>query len=112
MPIDPFSFMAGVMLATCAWFALVTVFVILRPWMRCFLCGLPVPLMSILGMRLRSSPVNLLCDAAIALVQSGRPTTIQEVETLYLKNKGRILTMADIVSILRDQPAEPRTKLL
>lgn len=101
LKIDPLSVLIGFALATVGWVIVGVAFFFVRPWFRCLLSGAPVSLMSLLGMRLRGQPVTLLCDAMIALVQSGRPTRMPEVEKYYLIHKGRIVTAEDLIELVR-----------
>jgi uncharacterized protein YqfA (UPF0365 family) len=71
------------------------------PWLKCFLSGVPVSGLHILGMRLRGTPVSLVTDASIALVQSGIPFDVRRTEGAYLTAPGRIHTAADLVHLAK-----------
>jgi hypothetical protein len=67
------------------------------PWLRVFLSGGRASLIGIIGMRLRGSPVRLVLDAYLALVQQGKQVTLAEVESAYIANRARIFTPADLL---------------
>jgi uncharacterized protein YqfA (UPF0365 family) len=73
------------------------------PWMRVLLTGGRASIFSIIGMRLRGSPVPLILDAYLALVQKGKSVTLAQVESAYIANRGRIFTAADLLGLM---PAE------
>jgi uncharacterized protein YqfA (UPF0365 family) len=75
--------------------------IVTTPWLKCFLSGVPVSGLHILGMRLRGTPVNLVTDASIALVQSGINISIRRVESAYLSEPGRVHTAADLVQLVK-----------
>ena len=90
------SFVAG--FVVCLAFKMLFV----TPWLRAFFSGGQVSLMSILGMRLRGSPVNMLLDAHLSMIQSGEPSRIRIVESTYIANKTRIHTTDDLVELVRE----------
>ena len=68
-----------------------------RPWMPAFMAGAPIPLFTIVGMRLRQNPVSLLIDAYLQLRWNHVDATIAEVERCYMQNSNRITTAQDLV---------------
>jgi uncharacterized protein YqfA (UPF0365 family) len=80
---------------------LLVMYLALAPWFRCFLSGAPITLVQLVGMRLRGTPVKMITDAAVALVQSGHSVSCHQVERAYLANRHRIMTMADLLEIVK-----------
>src|SRR5687768_16861307 len=54
-------------------------FFVIRAWVRAVLYGAPIPMVTILTMRLRGNPPILLIDAYSALRRAGARTSISEV---------------------------------
>jgi uncharacterized protein YqfA (UPF0365 family) len=75
-------------------------FLLARPWLRSFMNGVPVPIVNIVAMRLRGTPVDMVIDALIALRHSGSSATLADVERAYAVNRGRIFTMQDLVEVV------------
>jgi uncharacterized protein YqfA (UPF0365 family) len=73
---------------------------ILRPWSRALFSGAPVPILTILGMRLRRTPAVLVIDAYIQLVKRNKKPSITQVETLFITYRSRIHTAEDLVDIV------------
>lgn len=73
----------------------------LLPWIRCLVSACPVALGQVIGMRLRGTPVMMICDAYIALrkggVEVGRHT-IDELETLYLAHRGTYTSAESLIA--------------
>jgi uncharacterized protein YqfA (UPF0365 family) len=76
-------------------------FLVTTPWLKGYLSSANVPMLSIVGMRLRGSPVGMLVDTQIALVQSGIQANIRQVEAAYLANRHRIVQPGDLYEILK-----------
>jgi|GEM_PF-2776875 len=96
------GFTCGIAATYLVWFSLRIFF----PWFRCFLCGAPLSMVNLLGMYLRGSPVKLLTDAHIGLVQSGkspRAFRMNEIEAKYLASPGRIFTAEDLMNAMREE---------
>jgi uncharacterized protein YqfA (UPF0365 family) len=74
-----------------------------KPWMRAMMSGAPVSVMSILGMRLRGTPPNLVIDAYIQLHMRGNETELSEVERQYIAYSNRIRTSGDLVDLVGQQ---------
>ena len=94
--------LAGVALA----FAVVmfaTAVVALRPWLRAMMSGAPASIMSILGMRLRGTPPNLVIDAYIQLRMRGRETKLADVERTYIAQRQRVRSTGDLVDLVEQQ---------
>jgi hypothetical protein len=85
---------------------LAVVWWVIGPWMRVFLTGGRASIVGIIGMRLRGSPVPLILDAYLALVQKGQRVTLAQVESAYIANRGRIFTAADLLGLLPADTAE------
>lgn len=76
---------------------------VFRLWLRALLCRGRVPLMSIIGMRLRGSPAELLVDTYIMMLRKGEYTTIEEVESVYLENKYQVTDAESLIELVRDK---------
>lgn len=72
---------------------------ILSPWARAFTSGAAVSLMAIVGMRLRRTPAHLLVDAYVRLVKKDMKPTMDDIELLYINNREKIHTAADLVDL-------------
>ena len=80
-----------------ALFALVILFLIItgtimlviaklfRQWIQCLFAGAPVPAFSLVGMRLRRSPVKLICEQRIRANYVGVELSCEEIERAHLK---------------------------
>ena len=89
-------------------FGVVLLFLLLSPWLKCFLSGSGISALHILGMRLRGTPVHLIADAHIALVQRGVAVDHRRVESCYLANPGRIQSANDLIeAVLADLSRKP-----
>lgn len=91
------------------WIFLLVLFVLFflffRAWVRAILSGFPVPLISIITMRLRGVPPILLVDAYTALRRTGNETTVREVEESYLANRTRVRTSQDLIGLVKSKTA-------
>ena len=80
---------------------------VFRPWLKAFLSGTGTSFFHLLGARLRGSPVTLLLDAQIALIQRGVKVRLLDVERAYLANRHRVFALGDLIAVteqfLRDQ---------
>ena len=70
---------------------------ILGPWVRALTSGVPVPLIGVVGMRLRRSPPHMLIEAYVSLKKRNIQTTMTEVETIYLSHREHLYTSMDLV---------------
>ena len=76
-----------------------------RPWLRAMMSGAPVSLISILGMRLRGTPPNLVIDAYIQLRMRGNETGLADVERQYIAQQQRVRSSGDLVDLVEQQAA-------
>ena len=74
-----------------------------RPWLRACLSGGHVPLMSVIGMRLRKSPAMLLVDTYLMMLHGGEQTSIRTVESVYLANKNKVTDAESLAELVRDE---------
>jgi uncharacterized protein YqfA (UPF0365 family) len=81
-----------------------------RPWVRAAASGAPVSLLSIVAMRMRGDPAMLLIDAYIALKRAGVHATIVDVESVYIEQRTRVRSRDDLVELVKNAVAEPRTR--
>lgn len=61
-----------------------TFWTIFRPWLQCFMSGVPVSAIQILGMKLRKSPVQKICELKIMATQAGVEIGWAELESAAL----------------------------
>ncbi len=73
------------------------IFRFFSPWMRAFSGGAPVSIFSIIGMRLRGTPANMLIDAYVTLKQRGVTITFQDLERTYLAQRNEIQDGEDLL---------------
>ena len=57
---------------------------VFRLWLRCFLARAGIPLPQIIGMILRKSPVEKICDLKIMAVQAGVDVRTHQIESAFL----------------------------
>ena len=55
------------------------------PWMQAYLAGKPIPLISIIGMRLRRVPVKTVVRLLIMAQQAGVDVACEQMERAYLR---------------------------
>jgi uncharacterized protein YqfA (UPF0365 family) len=77
------------------------------PWVRSLLSGAPVPMFALLGMRLRGTPVRLVCDAYVELLHRGASVTVTDIERAYLANRSRVRNARDLVDLAEASAAAP-----
>ena len=102
MNIDQQSFIIGAIAGAGVIALLQLVMFILKPWRHAFFSGAPVPLLGIVGMRLRGNPPMLLIDAFIKLRKIPVDTSIQEVEVVFIQNKVRASTPDALVRLVQE----------
>ncbi|UYV13887.1 MAG: flotillin-like FloA family protein [Phycisphaera sp.] len=76
------------------------------PWIRCFVSDCPMNPGRVVGMRLRRTPVMLVCDAYIALRKSGvdvGPYTLDQLETVWLAHPGLYTTPEALIAAYEQQ---------
>ncbi len=103
MNIDLLSFILGVIVGAGMVGLALIAFTIIKPWRYAFFCGAPLSLFTILGMRLRGNPPMLLINAYVILVQKCVTTSIREVESVYIQNRTRIISFADLVRLVEEE---------
>jgi uncharacterized protein YqfA (UPF0365 family) len=57
---------------------------IFRPWLQCFMSGTPVSVFQLVGMKLRRSPVQKLCELKIMATQAGVDLQWAQLESAAL----------------------------
>jgi uncharacterized protein YqfA (UPF0365 family) len=93
--------------------SLIVFFLTIRFWIRAILCGVRVSIGQIIAMRLRGNPPGLIIDTIFTLGGRGIATTAAKVESVYIENRGQILTpsqLADLVVQKDEDRREVRTK--
>jgi len=90
------------------WIIAVVVFGVFffRPWIRSVVSGAPIPLVSIVLMRLRGAPVKLLLDAYIQLRHRGSTVPLWQVEKQFLASRTRIRNAGDLVDLVEQNAAQ------
>jgi len=94
------------LMAAAMLFLLAVLVFIGRPWIRAVASGAPISVFSVLGMRLRGSPVNLLMDAYITLCRAGISIPFRNVEGIYIDNRRRVRTSDDLVDLVKANVAK------
>jgi uncharacterized protein YqfA (UPF0365 family) len=70
-------------------------------WIRARLSGAPIPLETLVGMRLKGIPLRLLVDAAVTLRHSGQTVGYDELESVYLAERYSIRRPQDLINVVR-----------
>jgi len=78
-------------------------FLTVRVWIQGLLCGVPVSIGQIIGMRLRGNPPGLIIDTIFTLKGRGFATNAAKVETVYIANKGQFLTPNQLADLVEGQ---------
>ncbi len=74
---------------------------ILRPWLKAVLNGAPVTAVHIVGMRLRSSPVDLLVDTYVKLRAQGyHGIDLSAVEQCYLAEGRAMMDAEELIRLV------------
>ena len=73
-----------ILAAIVAFIALCVVFFFLKIWVRALMSGARVPILSLIGMKLRHVPPTLIVDARIRLVKAGIALSTDLLEAQYL----------------------------
>lgn len=88
--------------------ALIVLFVVgiiilsfLNVWLRAWLAGAPVSIITLLAMRLRRVPYSLIVEARISAVKSGIELSTNQIETHYLAGGDVIQTVQAIINALK-----------
>ena len=86
-------------------------FLLIRPWLMVKLQGGDIPMLGILGMRLRGTPVSLVTEAYTSLLQRGMRVDFRQVETQYIAYRGSITSARDLMDRMTEewQRQEQRT---
>jgi uncharacterized protein YqfA (UPF0365 family) len=82
--------------------AMVVFFSVVRVWVRAAASGVPIPVLRVVGMRLRGNPAQLLVDAHILLSKAGVQSTLDETEHIFMQNRNRIRTAEELVRLVKD----------
>jgi len=96
------TFEHGVLVGASVVLILFIVLWILRPWRRALLSEAPIPLMTIVAMRLRSNPPNFLIDAYVELAKGGIMMPIDHVECLFMKYRHQLNSPHDLAKLCQE----------
>ena len=91
----------GISIVLCVLYFVVKDFLVL-PWLRSHFAGAPVPMVQIIGMRLRGSPPKLLVSVYIAMIQAGEKTSIADAESVYLAQGNKEIDAATLIQMVRE----------
>ncbi|MFI3290996.1 MAG: flotillin-like protein FloA [Opitutales bacterium] len=86
----------AVIIAVIVVLAIVITFV--GTWLKALLAGAPVPMLTLLAMRLRGVPYSMIVDARITAVKSGLALSINQLEEHYLAEGNLLPTVQAIVA--------------
>lgn len=67
-------------------------------WLRALLAGAPVPMASLIAMRLRKVPYALIADARVTAVKAGINLSVNELEAHYLAEGNLIATVQALIA--------------
>jgi uncharacterized protein YqfA (UPF0365 family) len=73
------------------------VFSFFTTWLRAWLAGAPVTILTLLAMRLRNVPYQLVTDARVMAFKAGIPIDVNALEAHYLANGDLISTVQAII---------------
>ena len=90
----------GISIVLCVLYFVVKDFLVL-PWLGARFSGVPVPMMQIIGMRLRGNPPKLLVNAYIALIRAGEKISVAEVEATYMTHRNEAKDIVTLVQLVR-----------
>lgn len=97
--VDPLPFIAGYIAGLATLLILWIAGFVLGPWARALTSKAPIPLMTIVGMRLRRTPAHLMVDAYARLTLRNKKPNLTDLETLYLTHRDHIHTAEDLVDL-------------
>lgn len=96
------GFAAGVICILAMLVFLALGFGLFKPWIRIKMMGGKGSLLYVMAMRLRGSPAMLIADAYTTLLHSGEQVNLYLVESQYVANKSKILSVSDLVEHIRE----------
>jgi len=91
------TFEHGVVVGFLSFATLLFIIFVFRTWIRAYFSGAPVPLATLVGMRLRGTPSALLVDGLIASRKAGHTVSIEIIESCYLANKHSIYDLKTLL---------------
>ena len=100
------TFWLGLVIGAAVTLTSVILLLVSRAWRHAFFSGAPIPLSTIVGMRLRGTPPSLIIDAYVALVKRGRTVDCSMIEATYLSEAG-VLTKAHELADLVEKRLPP-----
>lgn len=96
-------------LLACFCFFIATTYLVVSPWLRALLSGAQVPLLDIVGMRLRGTRATLLINIYISLRHSGYNVSLHELEALYLQHRYDVRDPHDLFDVCKKHLAHTKT---
>jgi hypothetical protein len=102
--LEPFSFISGCVAGSAGVGLLYLGFMIVHPWIRMKLCGGKGTLLYLVAMRFRGTPVAMIVDAYVSLLQSCAIISLREVEAHYVANQSRIISSTDLMDSMSEEP--------
>jgi uncharacterized protein YqfA (UPF0365 family) len=78
----------------------------LRTWVRAMMSGVPIQVSQIVSLRFHGNPPSLLVDAYIILFKEGIKTSLDEVESLFVQNRGQIARPEELVRLVKEYKAK------
>ena len=73
------------------------------PWVNAKANGVPLSLLDLIGMRLRSTDAGLLVNAAVVLQRLGEPVELSELEVAYLSLPENKHDLTELMRSVRPQ---------
>ena len=107
MMIQPMN-VAFVLLALAALVFLGAFLTFLIRWIKASRAGVPITIFSIIAMKLRGNPVDLLIDSYVFLRKQNITTSLDEVEHTFMTHRNRINRVEDLVKLVKETKPQER----
>ena len=102
--LDPVIIVFGIVIGFVICVMMFIMFLVFPPWLKAVTSSAPVSVFSILGMRLRRSPPNLLIETYISLRMRGdMQITLAAIEICYIANKFEAYDVPSLIKILEKE---------
>jgi uncharacterized protein YqfA (UPF0365 family) len=80
-----------------------------RVWFQGLLCGVPVSILDVIGMRLRRTPPSLIVGAAINLKHRGEAASIVDVEKTYLAFGEGVTSPTELANLVLEHRSKSKS---
>ena len=109
------STVVTVILIACAILVLITMFVFaifIRVFVKGLLAGRPTSFVTLVAMRFRGIPLDVIVDAYIMLAKTRPDITIRQVENAYSEVRNRIRTSTDLIQHIHTRKSRSSNKAI